>query len=393
MENLELIARALEYARGNYADEDLSVQSVAEHAGFSIDYFNRMFLAHTGFTVMAYINYLRLKKAVELLRCSDKTVLEIALEVGYDSHEGFLKAFKKAYGIPPSRYRSQNRNQILSLGELVDGSCLHRFLHENRDFQGIDPERMIDRLLEKDRLRYAPFCARVKYMGYQIAVSETSPEKGLLAIGDDRRGGMYMEALSDDSGLLGEWISRFENLRVIHSTLSPDTVGLLLREGQCLEPIPQSVYLAGQMPCCLPENITIRQLTAGDMKAVLQWAGGKTDGYILHLLNEQHYLDPSVLEYGVFEDGALVAVAGCGIDEIRGLRLNDGCHIRFAEGKSEDALYRQIFCWVVNDLLGKGVVPFDDLQYGAFARTHGGFTVEELDFTTVSWRYVLRQEA
>lgn len=390
MENLELIARAVKYAQGNFADEELNVQSVAEHAGFSIDYFNRMFLVHTGFTVMAYINHLRLKKSVELLRCSDKTVLEIALEVGYDSHEGFLKAFKKSYGIPPSQYRKENRNRVLSVGELSDDSCLSRFLYENKDFCGAHRDRVIDGLLEKDRLRYAPFCARVKYMGYQIAVPESDSEKGLLVIGDDQRGGMYLEALCDDPEILKNWIGRFENLRVIHSPLSPETVGSLLREGQLVESIPQSVYLTGQMPCVLPEKITVRELTAADREAVLQWAGGKFDGYIQHLLNEQHYSDPAVLEYGVFEDGMLIAVAGCGIDEIRGIRLNESCHIRFVEGKEEKGLYRQIFCWVVNDLLSKGVLPCDDLQHSAFAQAHGGFTAEELGFTGMSRRYVLR---
>lgn len=105
MENRDLIFNAICYAKKNFSDANMSVENVAEHAGFSIDYFNRVFLAHTGFTVMSYVNYMRIKKAVELLRNTEKTVLDIALEVGYDSHEGFIKAFKRIYGVAPSEYR------------------------------------------------------------------------------------------------------------------------------------------------------------------------------------------------------------------------------------------------------------------------------------------------
>ena len=88
MENTELIYKAICYAKHHYSDTSMSVEMVADHAGFSMDYFNRIFLAHTGLTVMAYVNYMRVKKAVALLRNTDKTVLEIALEVGYDCMKG-----------------------------------------------------------------------------------------------------------------------------------------------------------------------------------------------------------------------------------------------------------------------------------------------------------------
>ena len=72
-----------------------------------------LFLSYTGFTVMAYVNYIRLKKATYLLRCTDKSILDIALEIGYDSHEGFIKSFKKNYEMSPSEYRNKNKNQIM----------------------------------------------------------------------------------------------------------------------------------------------------------------------------------------------------------------------------------------------------------------------------------------
>ena len=129
MENTELIFKAVEFAKQNAADNEISVEDVAANAGFSIDYFNRIFLTHTGFTVTAYMNYVRLKNATKLLRTTDKSVLEIALEIGYDSHEGFTKAFKKKYGVTPSEYRSKTKNQIMYLGEITDKTVAARFIH------------------------------------------------------------------------------------------------------------------------------------------------------------------------------------------------------------------------------------------------------------------------
>ena len=150
MENNLLIAKAVEYAKGNALNSGITASDIATNAGFSIDYFNKIFLSHTGFTVMAYVNYIRLKKATYLLRCTDKSILDIALEIGYDSHEGFIKSFKKNYEMSPSEYRNKNKNQIMYLGELADKSLVECFIHSNPDFKIVDEHSVIDYLLEKD---------------------------------------------------------------------------------------------------------------------------------------------------------------------------------------------------------------------------------------------------
>lgn len=390
MENTELIYKAICYAKHHYSDTSMSVEKVADHAGFSMDYFNRIFLAHTGFTVMAYINYMRVKKAVVLLRNTDKTVLEIALEVGYDSHEGFIKAFKKHYGVTPSDYRKKNQNHVLSWGELTDSSYAHRFLHEHTDFTLVDTDEVIDYLLEKDSKQYGYFCTAVKGYGLAIVAPNGDYTKGLIGIGDDRSGGMWLEMISDDMNLLCEWIRRFNFETTFYSASDPDVAKNTLRTKgiDCtIQTTPQSLYFGTPLPCDLPDSIHIRQLTYTDKDAILKWAAGKCDGYIQHLLTEQHYNDPAVLEYGVFENDALIAICGGYIEDVHGFRLNNCCHIRFVDGKATDKLYRTTFAYVVNDVLSKGILPFDDLQHGEYAQTHGHFTSMDMGFTTVNWRY------
>lgn len=390
MENTELISKAVHYAKKNFNNTDMSVENVADFAGFSIDYFNRIFLAHTGFTVMSYVNYMRIKKAVELLRNTDKTVLDIALEVGYDSHEGFIKAFKKIYNVTPSEYRKQNKSKVLSWNELTDSSCVNRFLHENCDFKQIDSDLIIDYLLEQDSKRYGYFCTTIKCMGLQIVAPSGNYEKGFIGIGDDRNGGVWLELVSDDFSLLAEWIKRFDSPINFYSNENPEKVRENLKSYgiNCeIESTPQSLYLGDHIKNNLPQNVIIRELSYADKDNILKWANGKTDGYINHLLNEKHYQDPSVMEYGVFQNDDLIAIAGCGIDEAHGFKLNNCCNIRFADGKATNEMYFNIFAFVVNDIIDKGLLPFDDLQYGEYAKSHGGFSANDVGFTTVNWRY------
>lgn len=390
MDNKELIHKAIRYTKRHFSDTTMSVENVADHAGFSMDYFNRIFLAHTGFTVMAYVNYMRVKQAVALLRNTDKTVLDIALEVGYDSHEGFIKAFKKHYGVTPNDYRKQNKNRALSWAELTDTACAHRFLHENSDFALVDTDEVIDYLLEKDSKQYGYFCTGVQGYGLTLVAPNGDYKKGFIGIGDDRQGGMWLELVSDDLDLICTWIKRFRVETSFYSTGSPEEVKKVLNSNgitYAVRATPQSLYWGDPLPCVLPDNVYIRPLSYNDKGAILKWANGEKNGYTQHLLNEQHYHDPSVLEYGVFESDELIAVAGGYMDDVHGLRMNNCCSIRFADGKATDKLYRNIFAYVTNDLLDKGVLPFDDIQHGDHAQSHGNFTSAEMGFTIVNWRY------
>ncbi|MBE6884733.1 MAG: helix-turn-helix transcriptional regulator [Ruminococcaceae bacterium] len=389
MENRELIRRAICFSKGNALRSDITLTEVAAAAGFTSDYFNRIFLAHTGFTVMAYINYLRQKEAAILLRESEKSILEIALEVGYDSHEGFSKAFKKVYGTLPSEYRKCEAGITPGYKEMTDKTTAAQFLYENPDLIPVDTEQIIDRLMEKDAKRYARFCAGIKTMGMTVAVPKEEPERGIIAIGDDLRGGVMLEAISDDMQLIAEWIRRFPCQFCFYGGMTAEKAAELLGKygtEVLLKGIPQLICQKEAVESGLPGKITVKKLTYSDQKAVLCWANGKKDGYIRHLLREKDYEDERTLEYGVFEGDKLIAIAGCGVELIRGMRFNDCIVIRFAEGKEQQVLQRPIFLHVVNELINNGILPFDTIQHGEYAKTHGGFTAEEAGFTVMDYK-------
>lgn len=67
--------------------------------------FYNYFWAITGFTYKEYVIKRRLSEAAKRLVSSNATILDIALDVAYESHESFSRAFKKEFGVTPSRVR------------------------------------------------------------------------------------------------------------------------------------------------------------------------------------------------------------------------------------------------------------------------------------------------
>ncbi|MFR9726123.1 AraC family transcriptional regulator [Streptomyces sp. MS19] len=82
-----------------------TVRSLAAAAGLSRSPFARRFTALVGSPPLAYLTWWRMTTAAGLLRADDRPVQRVAERVGYVSEFAFAKAFKRAYGVAPGRYR------------------------------------------------------------------------------------------------------------------------------------------------------------------------------------------------------------------------------------------------------------------------------------------------
>lgn len=95
----------------DHLKEELTAETLARIAGFSAYHYARIFHAYVGKPVMEYIRCRRLAYAVaELAR--GKRILDIALEYGFETHNGFGKAFRKQYGCSPEQYRRHSSGYI-----------------------------------------------------------------------------------------------------------------------------------------------------------------------------------------------------------------------------------------------------------------------------------------
>ena len=66
-----------------------------------------------GMSVYSYQKTLRLQKAHKLLRVTDKSVAEIAMEIGYINPGKFAAAFKEQYGLSPSEFKRGDYLELL----------------------------------------------------------------------------------------------------------------------------------------------------------------------------------------------------------------------------------------------------------------------------------------
>ncbi|MEN8801870.1 MAG: AraC family transcriptional regulator, partial [Thiogranum sp.] len=90
-----------------YLPEQLpSIEFAADMAGTSVRTLQRR-LKGNAVTYSDLINELRYERAARLLRESDATALDIALEVGYEDPSHFSRAFKRIAGVSPREYRRQ----------------------------------------------------------------------------------------------------------------------------------------------------------------------------------------------------------------------------------------------------------------------------------------------
>ena len=89
----------------NKNDESLTLKLLAQEFGYSESHFSRRFRQVSGMQFRDYLRYRKLAFALRQLRDTDNSVLQIALDHGFSSHEAFTRASREAYGLTPSEYR------------------------------------------------------------------------------------------------------------------------------------------------------------------------------------------------------------------------------------------------------------------------------------------------
>jgi AraC family transcriptional regulator len=82
-----------------------TVSELARKTGYSVYHFTRLFFAVTGQAPKDYISGRILSEAARAIEATDLSLTSIALDSGFPDYATFSRAFKKRFGIPPSRIR------------------------------------------------------------------------------------------------------------------------------------------------------------------------------------------------------------------------------------------------------------------------------------------------
>lgn len=98
------LRRVIEAMNERLAD-DFSLANLAQLAELSEYHFSRMFKRATGLSPSQYFIRLRMSLARHLLLETDRSIIDIGLEVGYSSPSHFSQVFRREVGVTPSAYR------------------------------------------------------------------------------------------------------------------------------------------------------------------------------------------------------------------------------------------------------------------------------------------------
>lgn len=411
MENYsKMIVKAKNYIKSKDTDSDISVDAVAYHAGFSSDHFNRIFEKYTGFTIMEYVRFIRLRKASTELRSNSKSIIDIALDCGYDSHDSFGRAFKRQYGKTPSEYREAMKNAEIIPEDDTESRLCTQFTCEYPNLRLVNKDNAINCLLDKSDVNYKYEAICLRYTDGVCLYDEKYLDDSLVYI-QERRDRYYVYIFSADYDIIANYCKLFSGIRyqIVIFTLDGERTILseLRKRGIYYESVdehPEAMYRGEKYGITVPiESVTVRELTYSDYDIIENYYRKKECGLSedrknaltvrkeeLRLRDVEMEEECSVLTFGVFCGDELIGVSSGWLQYVRGLVLNDCIMTSFLDEYATEEMYRYMFKLVTNAVLEKGAIPFDDIQcnfnphrYGEFNKRFGNFNSVDMGYEIV----------
>lgn len=139
MDKIKIVAEMQGYIKAHIRDTDFQLENLYSFIGYSKRHADRMFKELLGRTPSEYVKEIMLTDSAEKLAESDESVLDIALDSNFQSHEGFTRAFKSRYSLAPREYRSAPRPIPLFVQYPVN----HYHIIKNNEGKEMDKNSMI----------------------------------------------------------------------------------------------------------------------------------------------------------------------------------------------------------------------------------------------------------
>ena len=110
---IQIIVDQIDECIRHHHDEALTLRFLSRKLGYSEFHTTRKFKEISGMQFRDYLRLRRLAFALKEVRDSEKSILDIAFDYGFSSHEAFTRAFKGAYDVTPSEYRKKPKPVVL----------------------------------------------------------------------------------------------------------------------------------------------------------------------------------------------------------------------------------------------------------------------------------------
>ena len=100
---IQAVRRMQDYIR-DHINEDISIDTIAKEISYSASYARKIFIKHLGMTPAVYVRRLKLSKSALKLRDENCQILDVAMEMGFGSVDGYQRAFRREFGCNPKEY-------------------------------------------------------------------------------------------------------------------------------------------------------------------------------------------------------------------------------------------------------------------------------------------------
>ncbi len=100
------VRRAMNYIQAHYK-ENITLDTIIGHLNLNKSYFCTLFKKETGVTFTSYVNLVRIEKSKRQLLKDNRSVLDIALSVGFTNQNYYTITFKKMTSMTPMEFRKQ----------------------------------------------------------------------------------------------------------------------------------------------------------------------------------------------------------------------------------------------------------------------------------------------
>lgn len=110
---IQIIVDEIDKCIRNHNGEVITLRFLSDKLGYSEFHTTRKFKEISGMPFRDYLRHRKLAFALKEIRDSEKSILDIAFDYGFSSHEAFTRAFKGVYGVAPSEYRKKPMPVVL----------------------------------------------------------------------------------------------------------------------------------------------------------------------------------------------------------------------------------------------------------------------------------------
>lgn len=139
MDKIKIVSEMQKYIKAHIKDEGFCLENLYRYIGYSRRHADRIFKELLGIPPAEYIKKIILTDSAEKLADRDESVLSIALDSNFHSHEGFTRAFKSRFSLSPREYR----NTQCPIPLFVQYPVTHYHILKSKEGKEMDKNSMI----------------------------------------------------------------------------------------------------------------------------------------------------------------------------------------------------------------------------------------------------------